>query len=195
MDLAYNHGYIKNSMNVKIDNPADDNHSDNELISLTYHTLFYAWSRVSEESEPTFRGEMWDMVNPLIPSAERTWQIIGSEFSPLWTSIFAGLIPISDDLVPKSYIDRSVWMLRNWATDLISWEYNLSNRMDIDKTPYFVRDNPSRPIIRQITTPGERQTSHWNTDPFAESEGSGYEEFEPAVWRMPYFMMMYYGLL
>jgi hypothetical protein len=46
-DLVNKHGYIRNALNVKIDNPDDDNHSDNELISLSFHTLFYAWYRIS----------------------------------------------------------------------------------------------------------------------------------------------------
>jgi hypothetical protein len=53
--LVVQHGYVLNAMNVKIDNPDDDNHSDNELISLAYHALFYAWRRVSAEAEPDFK--------------------------------------------------------------------------------------------------------------------------------------------
>jgi hypothetical protein len=53
--LVEQHGYVRNTMNVKIDNPDDDNHSDNELITLSYHCLFYSWRRISAEAEPAFK--------------------------------------------------------------------------------------------------------------------------------------------
>jgi hypothetical protein len=53
--LITQHGYLLNTMNVKIDNPEDDNHSDNELITLAYHALFYSWRRVSADAEPEFK--------------------------------------------------------------------------------------------------------------------------------------------
>jgi len=45
-ELATKHGYIYNSVNGKIDNPVEDNHSDNELIFMTYHILLYALQRL-----------------------------------------------------------------------------------------------------------------------------------------------------
>ena len=53
--------YVKNVMNVKIDNPADDNSSDNVLISLSFHTLFYAFVRIDGNKEPGFKREMKDL--------------------------------------------------------------------------------------------------------------------------------------
>jgi hypothetical protein len=53
--LITQHGYLLNAMNVKIDNPEDDNHSDNELITLAYHALFYSWRRISADAEPEFK--------------------------------------------------------------------------------------------------------------------------------------------
>lgn len=53
--LVVQHGYVLNTMNVKIDNPEDDNHSDNELITLAFHAMFYSWQRISAEAEPEFK--------------------------------------------------------------------------------------------------------------------------------------------
>ena len=55
LKLITEHGYLLNTMNVKIDNPDDDNHSDNELITLAFHALFYSWQRISAEAEPDFK--------------------------------------------------------------------------------------------------------------------------------------------
>jgi hypothetical protein len=191
-ELAWKHGYVRNALNVKIDNPDDDNHSDNELITLTFHTLFYAWHRISDVDEPNFKKEMWDLVAPLRPAAERTWDIIGSEFSPLWTAVFGGLIDLP---ISQNYIDWSVWTLRNWAADLVDWPIDQSQRLDVDKTPFTVRDQADAPIIRQIRPPSERQMTHWNNDPFIIKIGGGYSEFEPAIFRLPYFIMRFHGLL
>lgn len=53
--LVNQHGYVRNMMNVKIDNPLDDNHSDNELMMLSFHTFFYAWYRIDGQKEPDFK--------------------------------------------------------------------------------------------------------------------------------------------
>jgi hypothetical protein len=34
--------------------------------------------------------------------------------------------------------------------------------------------------------------THWNNDPFVFKGGSGFQEYEPAIFRMPYFMMKFY---
>jgi hypothetical protein len=47
-DLANNFGYLYNAVNGKVDNPVEDNHSDNELIFQTYHILCYALQRLDK---------------------------------------------------------------------------------------------------------------------------------------------------
>lgn len=184
------HKYAKNTMNVKIDNPEDDNHSDNELISLTFHSMFYAYSRIDGKKEPEFKAEMLEMVNTVRPAAERMFALIGAEYSPFWTSVFAGLMELPVDQV---YIDNSLWTLRNWAIDGINWPVNLYDRNDIDTQSSQNRfDHLLSKQIRPVT---ERVTALWNTDPFEMQQGSGTSEFEPSVWRLPYFMMKYYNLV
>lgn len=47
--LALGYNYYENVLNQKIDNPVEDNHSDNELAQMAYHTLFYAVRRLERQ--------------------------------------------------------------------------------------------------------------------------------------------------
>lgn len=188
--LAGEHQYVMNTMNEKIDNPDDDNHSDNELISLTYHILFYAWYRLEDGS--AMKEELRLMVEPLMPGAERTWQLIGAEFNPLWVSVYIGLGGIR---ATPEYIERSVYYLRRQALDLLDWPCDHTVRDDVTITPNKVRDNPDKLTIKEILPPDNRPTAHFNTDIYVTQGGSGMTEFEPAVYRLPYYAMRYYGLL
>eukprot|EP00598_Pedospumella_elongata_P005501 CAMPEP_0184967304 /NCGR_PEP_ID=MMETSP1098-20130426/718_1 /TAXON_ID=89044 /ORGANISM="Spumella elongata, Strain CCAP 955/1" /LENGTH=817 /DNA_ID=CAMNT_0027488731 /DNA_START=6 /DNA_END=2459 /DNA_ORIENTATION=- len=189
--LVKQHGYVINTMNVKIDNPEDDNHSDNELITLAFHAMFYSWQRISAEKEPQFKAEMWEMASLVLPAFERTWLLIGAEYSPLWTGIYAG---VAAQQVSPASVAHSVWTLRHWAIDLINWPVDNANRWDVALEPFYSRDS-TKQIMRQIRPPSERVSSHWNNDPFSVTEGSGYSEYEPAVWRLPYYIMLYYKLI
>mmetsp|Transcript_19127 Transcript_19127/g.31993 ORF Transcript_19127/g.31993 Transcript_19127/m.31993 type:complete len:834 (+) Transcript_19127:33-2534(+) len=189
--LVKEHGYAANCMNVKIDNPDDDNHSDNELITLAYHIVFYSWQRISADAEPEFKNEMWDMVKLMIPGYERSWLIFGPEYSPLWTGVYAG---VAAQPASALAISRSVWTLRRWAIDLIEWPIDNSQRWDSEMQPFHVRDS-TKVLVRQLRPPAERVQAHWNSDPFAAQSGSGQAESEPAVWRLPYYLMLYYKLI
>lgn len=131
------------------------------------------------------------MVSPFVPSFERTWLIIGAEYSPLWTGVYAGVAGLK---ASDAALQHSVWTLRRWALDLIDWPIVNTDRWDIAMEPFYSRDS-TKPIMRQIRPPAERASSHWNNDPYSLSAGSGYGEFEPAVWRMPYYIMLYYKLI
>ncbi len=91
------------------------------------------------------------MVKLAIPSLERAWMLIGSEFSPLWTGVFAG---VAKQSASRSVINRSVWTLRHWAIDLINWPVDHSLRWDVNLQPFFVRDSTNE-IMRQIRPPSK----------------------------------------
>ena len=135
---------------------------------------------------------MWDMVKVAVPSLERAWMIIGAEFSPLWTAIYAG---VAQQPASTQSLVYSTSSLRHWAIDLIDWPIDNGQRWDVSLQPFHVRDHDNERIIRQIRPPSERVTTHWNNDPYATNAGGGYEEYEPAIWRLPYFMMLFYKLI
>lgn len=142
------------------------------------------------------------MLNLLTPSIQRTWSIVSGEFSPMWSSIYQGLIkrtvklPQANELLDRQILAYSIQSLQQWSIDLITWPLSTSNniRYDITLQPYTSRDS-SKALMRQIRPPTERATSHWNNDPFKLNDGTGMQEYEPAVWRLPYYIMLYYKLI
>lgn len=199
-ELADKYNYLYSVLNVKIDNPDDDNHSDNELISMTYHIAFWAVKRFSfhdvaarmsaEERarEPAVRA----MVELLVPGAQRTWGIISGEFDPFFTAVYTGL---GDLETPDVYVERAEWMLRSQPLDLITWPSDFTWRVDLETTPFHARDHDDAGEVRQVVPLSERPARRMNGDPFALVQGNGMSEMEPAVYRLPYYMMKYFGLL
>jgi len=49
--------------------------------------------------------------------------------------------------------------------------------------------------VRQVVPLNERPARRFNSDPFQMNEGDGMGEMEPAIYRLPYFMMKYYNLI
>ena len=41
----------------------------------------------------------------------------------------------------------------------------------------------------------ERTQLRWNGDPFDLVDGSGYTEYDPGAWLLPYWMARYHGLI
>lgn len=190
-DLALNHGYIYNTQNAKVDSPDEDNHSDNELIYMAYHVLLYSLQRlqVQEGADAALLADVQDMVNAFVPSLVRSWSIVRGEKSPLWLGIYAGTGAAVASVCPSSFSD-AVWTLRRWAIDLIAWPVVNSERWDVNPSPFTARDSTDREI-QEIIPPQERQTGHWNGDPFKMDVGGGTSESEPSIWRLPYYLMLY----
>lgn len=197
--LVNDHKYIVNTLNVKIDSTLDENHSDTELIMLAYQALFYAYERLPEGHDR--KAAVWDMVSPMIPSLQRTFLLLKGELSPLWLGIYAGTAK-QTKYVAKKDIHNAHWSMRHYAMDLIAWNINNSQRIDLDISKYlFIRNtnpgvNPDKPLMKSIRPPNERQQAEWNTDPFSVNPGgAGNAEFEPGVYLFPYYIMLYHGLI
>ena len=90
---------------------------------------------------------MWGMVSQLVPSFERTWLLIGAEYSPLWTGIYAGVAAQS---ASQSALAHSVWTLRRWALDLVDWPIANGDRWDVTPEPFYSRDS-TNPIAADPT--------------------------------------------
>lgn len=207
--LVKEHGYDRNALNAKTDCPYEDNHSDNELLYMTYHTFFNALNRIdtlldAAEGEEevkrlqSLRAEVDAMVEIARPSVDRTYNIVSGERSPLWLGMFAGVFhrPASEE-----DINAAVWSLRHWGLDMIDWPVDNSigsSRWDINKSPYYPRDSPEEDqyhLMREILPPQERATQKWNSDPYVQSYGGGGVEEAPYIWRLPYHVMLYFKLL
>lgn len=192
-ELGIKHGYIRNSLNAKIDSPEEDNHSDNELLFQTYHILFYALQRLPEGDAK--RADVKEMVDALIPSIDRMWTIVSKERSPLWLGIYAGT---AGRPVTAQEVSEAVWTLRRWSIDMIVWPVINSERFDLTESPYYPRDadpETTAHLMRQVIAPQERRTMKANGDPFVFDDGSGTSEEAPYIWRLPYYLMRYNGLI
>ena len=132
------------------------------------------------------------MVLALMPGARRTWELISSEFDPFFTAVYAGLGKME---TPTVYVERAQWMLKKQPLDLIDWPLDYTWRADVEVTPFHSRDHDDEREIRQILPLDQRPARRFNGDPFSVEQGSGYTEFEPSVYRLPYYMMLYFQLL
>mmetsp|Transcript_16502 Transcript_16502/g.30873 ORF Transcript_16502/g.30873 Transcript_16502/m.30873 type:complete len:891 (-) Transcript_16502:148-2820(-) len=215
--LSEKHGYYTNALNQKIDNPFEDNHSDNELSQMAYHTLFYSLYRLQRavdigkvpygikdtEELKSRRDELLRMTSPVVPSIKRWWSIVKHERSPLWLSVVAGAAGVQ---VPHRDRERAVASLQLYPADMISWNVHNSGRWDCPEQPYYGRDNPDNVLMRHIRPPQERIMGHYNIDPYtldssheatdAYSTGvGGNVEFSPAEWLLPYWSLRFYGVI
>ena len=189
--LAEKYNYVLNAYNAKMDNPYEDNHSDNELNFLSYHVLFYASQRLKNDPDVAWKNEIDSMIALLEPSIERYWTIVLGEKSPLWLGIYAGTAGYTVD---ESVVSDAVWTLRHSAIDFITWPFKNSDRWDITPDRFFGRDSSTQQMM-QIRPPQETRTGHWNGNPFTMDDGNGMSEYEPAIWRLPYYLMRYNNLI
>jgi hypothetical protein len=192
--LVNEHKYITNVLNVKIDSAIDENHSDTELIMLTYHALYYAYERLPEGHER--KAAVWAMVEPLTPSLQRTWRLLKGELSPLWLGIYAG-VARQIRYVSEKDVNAAVWTLRHWQLDNIDWQVLGSQRIDLDVADHFhVRNSDTALFMRHIRPMQERRATEWNTDPFTLDPNSpATQEQEPGYYLLPHWIMHYYGLI
>ena len=192
-DLANKHNYLGNALNVMIDSPVDDNHSDHELIFNTYHALFYSNKRLETSTDEVHKKEIWSMVKPLLPSLLRSWELVKRENMPLWFAVYAG---VANQKASAKEINNAMWSMRQTPTDLINWSFENGFRWDCPATPFHVRNEFGTEIMRAIRPMSERAMSHYNNDPFEmNGGGGGYTEFEPAVLTEPYWILVGSGVL
>jgi hypothetical protein len=60
-ELALDYDYLYSAINGKVDNPMEDNHSDNELFFQAYHILLYSLQRLSPD-DAAVAGELYSLV-------------------------------------------------------------------------------------------------------------------------------------
>jgi len=194
--LVNHHRYIENTFNVKIDSYIDENHSDNELIMLGYHTLFYSYQRLGDDHPR--KKEIQAMIEPTIPSLQKTFLLMKGELNPLWVGIYAGTCA-QTALISSDDIEQAVWSLRSVSLDNIEWNLKGDQRIDLDfnvNDPLNVVRGGNGHIMKVIRPPAERSNQDIRYDPFAVNpNGDGNSEDDPGVFLFPYYYMLYNDLI
>ena len=177
-ELAEKHGYAKNMLNQKIETPADNNHSDDELAFLPYYILFCYTKGHPLRSQFQL-------------SIDRSWKIEKLEKSSLWNVIYRTSDVPSESASPM--VEDALRTLRRWPLELIDWPTPNSHRLDIRINPDYTRSNQKQSI--EVLPPDERRVMRWNGNPFELDGGSGFGEDDPGAWLLPYWMARYHGLI
>ena len=180
-ELFEKHGYLDNIMIPiteigrvpGVNLTTEWNHSDDELAFLSYWILYrYAFT---EELRNKYRAtirEHWDIERP--------------EKNPLWDFIYA-------DTGAKDFdLDASIWSLKEFPLDTISWTVRNSHRKDLE----FLEPNFRHQSTRNVLPPDERPMSKYNGNAFRlDGGGGGRREFSGDIYLLPYWMGRYLGVI
>ena len=180
-ELFDHHGYLDNIMIPittigrvpGIDLTTEWNHSDDELAFLSYWNLYrYAFNDdLRARYRQTIKGH---------------WEIERPEKNPLWNFIYADTGAKEFDLA------ASIWTLREFPLDMISWTVRNSERKDL----HFLESNFREQTTRDVLPPDERVMSKHNGNAFRLDGGSGgRREFSGDIYLLPYWMGRYLGLI
>jgi hypothetical protein len=180
-ELFEKHGYLDNILSpIKdlarvpgIDLTTEWNHSDDELAFLTYWNLYrYAFT---DELREKYRGAI-----------KEHWEIERPEKNPLWNFIYA------DTGAREFDLEESIWTLKEFPLDTISWTVHNSSRKDLD----FLTPDFRRQTTKTVLPPDERPMSKHNGNGFDLHGGdAGREEFAPDIYLLPYWLARYLGLI
>ena len=179
-ELMYVHGYKENVTRpatvigyVEGQFLSDSwNHSDDEMYFLTVPALIkYAFTE--ELREEYFK------------TAQSHWEIERSEKNPLWNFIYALIDGADYDL------EESVWWLKEFPMDLISWSVDNSHRQDLTRIePNFRKQEYSEVL------PRDERPMHLHNNAYRNNGGSnGRREYPPYIYLLPYWAGRYVGAI
>jgi hypothetical protein len=181
LELLNDHGYLDNiTIPVKqlsrvpgIDLTTEWNHSDDELAFLSYWNLYrYA-----------FTPELRDQYRRAIRDH---WEIERPEKNPLWNFLYAATGAGQFDL------EESIWSLKEFPLDTISWTVRNSHRRDVELLPPNFRHQSTKTVL----PPDERPMSKYNGNAFRlDGGGDGREEFSGDIFLLPYWLGRYLGVI
>jgi len=144
------------------------NHSDDEMYFLTV-PAFVKYAFNDELKEKFFE------------SAKSHWEIERSEKNPVWNFIYALAGGEDFDL------EESVWWLKEFPMDLVSWTVNNSYRQDLTK----VKPNFRRQEYTEVL-PGDERPMHLHNNAYRNNGGSdGRREYPPYIYLLPYWLGRY----
>jgi len=176
-ELFEKHGYLDNIMIPisriglvpGIDLTTEWNHSDDELAFMSYWNLYkYAFNdELRDKYFRTIKGH---------------WEIEWPEKNPLWNLIYAMTGATDFDL------DQTIWSLKEFPLDMISWSVQNSHRKDIELLEPNFRDQTTREVL----PPDERPMSKYNGNGFRMDSGEGgRREYSGDIYLLPYWLGRY----
>ncbi len=180
-ELIDSYGYLENTLRpasaikfVEGLNLSDGwNHSDDEMYFLTAPALYkYAFNE--------------EMKQEYFKTIHSHWQIERSEKSALWNFLYAMSGGKDIDL------QESVWWLKEFPMDLISWNVHNSHRKDLQ----LIKPNFRKQTVREILPPDERPLHLHNNASYRIDGGEGAsQEYPPYIYLLPYWMGRYAGAI
>lgn len=175
-ELMDDHGYLENVLrpatvigHVKGEILSDTwNHSDDEMYFLTVPALVkYAFND--------------ELKQKYLETVKSHWEIERSEKNPLWNFIYALAGGEDYDL------EESVWWLKEFPMDLVSWTVNNSYRQDLTK----VKPNFRRQEYTEVL-PRDERPMHLHNNAYRNNGGSnGSREYPPYIYLLPYWLGRY----
>jgi len=144
------------------------NHSDDEMYFLTVPALVkYAFTE--------------ELKQKYFETAKSHWEIERSEKNPLWNFIYALAGGEDFDL------GESVWWLKEFPMDLISWNVDNSHRQDLTRVePNFRRQEYTEVL------PRDERPMHLHNNAYRNNGGSdGRREYPPYIYLLPYWAGRY----
>lgn len=172
--LVREYGYALNAINAKILLPSAMNHSDDELMLLSYYNLI----RIEENP---------DLKRLYLIGLDRYWHIERPERNPLWNFMYCALSGNMCD------IEDGLETLRDMPLSMKNWRVINSQRSDIVLDAH--KDRHGNIQSTTVLPPSERGIMKWNFNPYALDRGGDedYEE-EPTMWLLPYWFGKYRNL-
>lgn len=172
--LVEEYGMVLSTLNAKISVPGLINHSDDQLMVLSYYNLI--------------RLEYNDhLKNLYLLGLDRYWQIERAERNPLWNFMYCALSGNMCD------IEQGLLTLREFPLDLRVWGSGNSYRSDITKQ--FFHDRYGNIQSNEVLPYSDRTIGRWNDNPYAlDKSGDGSRELEPTMWLLPYWLGKYHNL-
>jgi len=175
--LMNEHGYLKNMMipyakiavtpiiHQGVTLGDGWNHSDDEMAFLTYWVLQrYAFTDSLREDYEFIIRDHWKMEMP--------------ERNSLWNLISFATAGTIDK-------ESTLWHLREYPRDQITWTIRNSHRKDLDFLPPNIRNQTTKELL----PPGEQPTHRHNSNAFnLDSGGGGRSELAGDEYLLPYWM-------
>jgi hypothetical protein len=180
-ELMDDHGYLDNIVIPiaeigrvpGIDLTTEWNHSDDELAFLSYWILYrYAFNE-------KLRGQYRETIKD-------HWEAERPEKNTLWNFMYADTGAEDFDLA------ESIWSLREFPLDVVSWTVRNSSRKDLE----LLEPNFRNQTTKDVLPPDERPMSKYNGNAFRlDGGGGGRREFSGDIYLLPYWMGRYLGII